>query len=223
VQIAIDTLDEEKARKYVDIAVKAGADWIEVGTPLLYYEGIRIIGRMVEMAGSLPVVADFKAQDGVYKYFAEAARQGAKVATVLAQMNDGSIREAVRAGREHGIKVCADLFSVRPEHWVQRAKEIEALGVDYLLKHLGIDETKYYPERKCADGVKEIVEAVSIPVGVTTFQADDALEAVAAGASFIVQGEPILSSDRALEQLTEFIRKVKATATPTAETRKEKN
>ncbi|BBI32149.1 orotidine 5'-phosphate decarboxylase / HUMPS family protein [Cohnella abietis] len=210
VQVAIDTLNVEKARQYTEIALKAGADWIEAGTPLIYYEGINIIGKMVEFSGNVPVVADFKAQDGVYKYFAEAAKQGAKVATVLATMNDGSIKEAVRAGRETGIKVCGDLFSVKPENLVERAKEVEALGVDYLLKHLGMDETRYYPERKCADYVKEIVEAVQIPVGVSTFTIDDALESLSVGASFIVQGEPILSSENALEKLTDFIKTVKA-------------
>ncbi|GAA3401094.1 orotidine 5'-phosphate decarboxylase / HUMPS family protein [Paenibacillus hodogayensis] len=212
VQIAIDTLNAEKAQQYTGIALKAGADWIEAGTPLLYYEGIGVIEKMVKFSGDVPVVADFKAQDGVYKYFAEAARQGAKVATVLAQMNEGSIKEAVRAGKEHGIQVCADLFSVPPEELAQKAKAMEALGVDYLLKHLGMDETKYYPERKCSDYVKEIVEAVSIPVGVSTFGIEDALESLAAGASFIVQGEPILSSENALEKLTAFIAAVKATA-----------
>ncbi|RXZ81057.1 hypothetical protein EBB07_16645 [Paenibacillaceae bacterium] len=212
VQIAIDTLNVEKANEYTQIALQAGADWIEAGTPLIYFEGIKVIGKMVEFSKDVPVVADFKAQDGVYKYFADAAKQGAKVATVLAQMNDGSIQEAVRAGKEHGIQVIADLFSVKPEDLAQRAKEVEALGVDYLLKHLGMDETKYYPDRKCADGVKEIVDAVSIPVGVSTFGIEDALEALQAGASFIVQGEPILSSENALEKLTAFITTVKATA-----------
>jgi 3-hexulose-6-phosphate synthase len=210
VQVAVDTLHSEKARLYTEIALKAGADWIEAGTPLIYYEGIQVIGKMVEFSGDVPVVADFKAQDGVYKYFAEAARQGAKVATVLADMNDGSIKEAVRAGKDTGIMVCADLFSVKPERLVERAKEVEVLGVDYLLKHLGMDETKHYPERKCTDYVKEIVDAVQIPVGVSTFTIEDALVALKAGASFIVQGEPILSSDNALEKLSEFISTVKA-------------
>jgi len=212
VQVAIDTLNVEKAREYTAIALQAGADWIEAGTPLIYYEGIGAIGRMVEFSGDVPVVADFKAQDGVYKYFAEAAKMGAKVATVLARMNDGSIKEAVRAGKEHGIEVCADLFSVPPEELAQRAIEVEALGVDYVLKHYGIDESKHYPERKCADGVKEIVDAVRIPVGVSTFAIEDALESLTAGASFIVQGEPILSSDNALEKLASFIATVKASA-----------
>ncbi|MFB9276051.1 orotidine 5'-phosphate decarboxylase / HUMPS family protein [Cohnella cellulosilytica] len=210
VQVAVDTLNVDKAREYTAIALQAGADWIEAGTPLIYYEGVPVIGRMVEFSGDVPVVADFKAQDGVYKYFAEAARLGAKVATVLAQMNDGSVKEAVRAGKEHGIQVCADLFSVPADRLVQRAKEVEALGVDYVLKHYGIDESKHYPERKCADGVKELAAAVGIPIGVSTFGIEDALEALAAGASFIVQGEPILSSDNALEKLTSFIATVKS-------------
>ena len=38
VQIAMDVTDVDLACEYAKMAVEIGADWIEVGTPLIYYE-----------------------------------------------------------------------------------------------------------------------------------------------------------------------------------------
>ena len=119
---------------------------------------------------------------------------GAKYAVVLGIVADGSILEAVRAGKDTGIKVVADMFSVELPNLVKRAKEVEALGVDYLMIHVGFDQAKYDKGRKQFDGVKEVAEAVNIPVGVATFGVEDALEAISLGASWVTQGEPLLTA-----------------------------
>ena len=65
------------------MAMRAGADWIEAGTPLITFQGIRAIASLVQACPGKPILADLKAQDGVAKHFKEAGRQGAKTATVL--------------------------------------------------------------------------------------------------------------------------------------------
>jgi len=210
VQIAIDVRDVEIGKQLAKMAVQAGADWVEAGTPLIVWESIKAIGSLAEVCRGVPVLADFKAQDGVYKYFMEASRQGAKLAVVLGVVADGSILEAVRAGKDSGIKVVADMFSVKLENVVKRARELETLGVDYLMLHLGFDESKYDKSRLPFDGLKEVVEAVKIPVGVGTFAVEDAIQAVKLGASWVIQGEPLLSAPDALEKLTEFVKAVKS-------------
>jgi 3-keto-L-gulonate-6-phosphate decarboxylase len=162
------------------------------------------------MAEGRPVVADFKAQDGVAKYFREAGRLGASMATVLACAPDGSIKAAIAGGREGHVKVMVDLFALEPEQMAARAAAVESLGVDYFLIHLGHDQANDEPHRTVLDGLDEVVAAVSAPVGISTFTADQAVEAVRRGASFIVQGEPILSAPDALDQLSSFIAQVKA-------------
>ena len=62
VQIAIDALDLERAKNLAIIAMKAGADWIEAGTPLITFESVRAIGVLSELCKGIPIVADFKAQ-----------------------------------------------------------------------------------------------------------------------------------------------------------------
>ena len=209
VQIAIDALDLEEAKRLAGIAVEAGADWIEAGTPLLTFEGIRSIRTLVEVSGGRPVVADFKAQDGVEKYFLEAGRQGASVATVLGVVADASIDAATRGGRNAGVAVVADMYAIPLTEIGRRAREVENLGVDYVMLHLGHDEAKADPNKGCLDGLNELLEAVSVPVGISTFTAEEAVRAVKQGASFVVQGNPILADPDVAVKLAEFIRAVK--------------
>ena len=205
VQAAIDVLDKDSGKALAETAVKAGADWIEVGTPLLYYESVRVIQDIIASVDGSPVVVDYKAQDGVYKYFAKAAEYGAKYAVVLGVCNDGSVKEAVRAGKECGIKVIADLFSVKLEDLATRAAELEALGVDAVFVHFGFDESKYDKTRKSYDGVREVYEAVEIPVGVGAFNLEEAKEGLSRGASWITVGAPVLTKPDDYEQFKSFV------------------
>ncbi len=211
VQIAIDVKEIKRAKELAKMAIQAGADWVEAGSPIIVFESITSIGSLADVCKDVPVVADFKAQDGVYEYFMEAARLGAKVAVVLGTMDDGSVREAVRARKDSGIHVMADMYSVKLDKLVQRAKELEALGVDYIMLHLGHDEAKYNKARHPFDGLEEVVAAVNLPVGVASFNKEEAIQAVKKGASWIIQGEPMVSAPDALEQLTEYIKAIKAT------------
>jgi 3-keto-L-gulonate-6-phosphate decarboxylase len=108
------------------------------------------------------------------------------------------------------VEVMADLYALGVERLARRAKELEALGVDYLLLHAGGDETVADPGRDPLQGLAEIVRAVSIPVGAVTFNADQAVRAVRAGASFVLLGEPQVSAPDGLEQLKRFIAAVKS-------------
>jgi 3-hexulose-6-phosphate synthase len=85
--------------------------------------------------------------------------------------------------------------------------------VNYLLLHAGGDEMAANPGRDPLQGLAEIVRAVSIPVGAVTFNADQAVQAVRAGASFVIVGEPLVSAPDGSEQLTRFIRAVKSAGT----------
>lgn len=212
VQVAIDAIDLERATALARMAMAAGADWIEAGTPLITFQGVRAIGVLASACPGRPILADFKAQDGVAKYFKEAGRQGARVATILGVVADGSIKTAVRQGKESGVQVVADLYSVPRHALARRARELEALGVDFLMIHLGFDEAWDEPSRRATDGLAEIVAAVGIPVGVAAFELADALEAVRGGASFVVQGEPLLSRPGAEQELRAYICAVKAEA-----------
>jgi 3-hexulose-6-phosphate synthase len=66
------------------------------------------------------------------------------------------------------------------------------------------------PGRDPLLGLSELVQAVSIPVGAVTFNADQAVRAVRCGASFVVQGEPLVSASDGFDQLSRFIQTFKS-------------
>ncbi len=210
VQISIDVLDLDKGARLAAMAEKAGADWVETGTPLITYHGLKAIRTIADACRSSPVLADLKACDGVAKYFRESGRQGARIATVLGFAPDASIREAIRGGREGGVEVMVDLYALPREALGRRASELEKLGVHYLLLHAGGDESAANPGRDPLVGLAEVLGAVTIPVGAVTFNRDQAVRAVRAGASFVVQGEPLVSAADGFEQLSTFIAAVKS-------------
>ena len=211
VQVSIDVLDLEQGTRLATMAEQAGADWVEAGTPLLTFYGFKAIEAIVGACEKCPVLADLKAVDGVAKYFREAGRRGASIATVLAVAPDASIREATRGGREARVEVMGDLYAIAPERLATRAAELEKIGVNYLLLHPGSDETAAQPDRDPLAGLSAVVGAVSIPVGTVTFNTEQGLRAVQSGASFVLLGEPLVSAPDGLEQLSHFIQAVKST------------
>ena len=63
VQVAIDVLDVDRALKVAEAAVRAGVDWLEAGTPLITFQGVRSIGALAREFPEHPVLADFKMMD----------------------------------------------------------------------------------------------------------------------------------------------------------------
>ena len=57
--------------------------------------------------------------------------------------------------------------------------------------------------------LEEVIGVVSLPVGVGTFGIEDAVRAVAGGASLVAIGHPLISGEKPLEALTEYVRQVK--------------
>src|SRR5438552_18805040 len=93
VQVAIDVLNVDDALRIAEAAVKAGVGWLEAGTPLITFEGVRAIGALAIAFTGVPVLADYKMMDGVRKYVAETANQGARMATGCAVASAASSRE----------------------------------------------------------------------------------------------------------------------------------
>lgn len=193
VQAAIDVPDLKSAVAIAQMAVDAGCDWIEAGTPLLYGEGYKAITALKQIAGERPVVADFKAQDGCYSYFMEAKKAGADYAVVTVVNNDCGTLEALRARKDCGIKVLADLFGVSVTDAPKRAQEVEAMGVDGICIHFGFDESQYNKTRRQSDGLREVKNAVSIPVSCAADTLEEAIEAMKQGADWVFFGADYLN------------------------------
>ncbi len=210
IQVAIDVKTVEDALPIAEAAVRAGVDWLEIGTPLITFAGTSAIGAIAQAFPDHPVLADYKMMDGVAKYVAETRAQGGHIATVCAVAADASVRAAVAAGREAGVRIITDLYAAHDVGG--RAREMAALGVDSVYVHWGADQRNAEPTRDPLADLPAALEAVSIPVGVGTFSVEDGVRAFSMGASIAVIGVPLILDANPEESLRRYVEEAKAAA-----------
>ncbi|HLK59133.1 MAG TPA: orotidine 5'-phosphate decarboxylase / HUMPS family protein [Chthonomonadaceae bacterium] len=210
VQVAIDVLTIDDALRIGEAAVKAGADWLEAGTPLITFAGVAAIGALARAFPGVPVLADYKMMDGVRKYVVETANQGGRLATICAVASDASIREAVRAAQDAGVTLLTDLYAC-PDV-AGRAEQMAALGVDSVYVHWGSDQRKERPDYDPLTDLAAVVERVSIPVGAGTFSVEDGVRAFKSGAKIGVIGVPLIQAPNVEAALREYIERCKEAA-----------
>ncbi|MDR3283315.1 MAG: orotidine 5'-phosphate decarboxylase [Candidatus Methanoplasma sp.] len=191
-QVALDLMQLNRATAIAREAVEGGAEWIEVGTPLMKSEGAEAIRAMRREFPGLKIVADTKTMDTGAFEVEIAAKAGADVVTVLGLADDSTISEAVSAGRKYGAEVMIDLINVKDK--VKRAKEVESLGASYVCLHMGVD-AQMKGRAAPVDLLREIVNGTSVPVAVAGGVTADAARAyVEAGASVVVVGGGIVKA-----------------------------
>jgi 3-keto-L-gulonate-6-phosphate decarboxylase len=207
IQVAIDVLDIDRALRVGEAAVNAGVDWLEVGTPLVTFQGVKAIGALAKAFPEKPVLADFKMMDGVRKYVLATAEQGGRIATICAVSSDASIRTAVQAGKESGVRILCDLYATLDGP--RRAREVEALGVDSAYIHYGADQRSEDPNRDPALFLDEIAGNLGVPLGVGTFSIEDGVDGARRGADIFVIGVPYILEDDPTASLREYVLRVK--------------
>jgi 3-hexulose-6-phosphate synthase len=209
VQVCIDVPSIEEALPVAEMAVRAGVDWLEVGTPLILFSGIPVIGKVAAAFPGRRIFADIKIVDGARKYVVAAAGHGAHIVTVCGIASDASIREAVAGGRQAGAQVCVDLYATRDP--VARAREVVGMGADLVYLHYGGDQRAADPAGDSTMALIPLVrQAVDVPIGVVTFDAPNAVAAVEAGADIVLIGHPFLTGPGAEAMLTDYVRQVRS-------------
>ena len=136
-QFAMDTLSTEAA---LDLAAAAAphVDILELGTPLIKSEGLSAITAIKKAHPDKIVFADLKTMDAGELEADIAFGAGADLVTVLGSAGDSTIVGAVTAAKKHGKGVVVDLIGVADKP--ARAKEVIALGVEFVEMHAGLDE-----------------------------------------------------------------------------------
>ena len=190
-QVALDLVELDRAIQIAKEAVEGGVDWIEVGTPLIKSEGMDAIRRLREEFPDKKILADMKTIDTGALEVEMAGKSGANVVMILALSDDSTLQEAIRAARKYGVEVMADLINT-PDP-LQRAKELEEMGIDYINVHVGIDQQMVGKET--SDLLKKIVDEVNIPLAVAGgLDAVTAAECVTLGADIVIVGSNIVKS-----------------------------
>lgn len=195
VQISLDLTDIEEALETAAMALRAGVDWLEAGTPLILAEGLHGVRKLREAFPETPIVADLKTMDGGYLEAEMMAKAGATHVVVMARAHEETIKCVVQAGSDFGVKVMGD--NLGAEDMVAAATWLEDLGCDYVIHHIGYDERRGIAARgermpSPLDQLKEVVNAVNIPVqAVGGLTLEQAIQCPAFGAPLVVLGAPL--------------------------------
>jgi 3-hexulose-6-phosphate synthase/6-phospho-3-hexuloisomerase len=195
VQISLDLTDLDEAVDTAAMALRAGVDWLEAGTPLILAEGMRAVRELRARFPEVPIVADLKTMDGGWLEAEIMARAGATHVVVMARAHEATIREVVRAGNDLGVAVMGDNMACGDK--VGAARRLEDLGCGFVIHHIGYDERRAVAARgermpSPLDELRAVVQAVDVPVqAVGGLSIEQAIRTPAYGAPLVVLGAPL--------------------------------
>ena len=193
-QVALDFVDLHRAVKVAEEAIEGGADWLEIGTPLIKSEGMNAVRHLRKLFPATTLLADMKTMDAGRAEMEMAAKAGANIAVVMGDAPDSTIKECIQAGRNYGIKICVDFINTAKAE--ERVADIEKWGADYMAVHTAIDDQMH--GKTPFSALQQICSKVKIPVAVAGgINSENVIEAVNAGASIVIVGGYISKSKNA--------------------------
>lgn len=217
-QVSLDLTNLDDALRLAEVAVAAGADWLEVGTPLAIAEGVRAVHALRRAYPDHPIVADLKIMDGGYGESRLYGRAGADAVVVMARAHDATIERAADAAREFDLLLMVDdMGSTDP---AADAARVESLGAGMVVHHLGHDHRRKHADRGLSplSDLADVVAATSLPVeAVGGLSIEQAVGSVGLGATVVVFGAPlaiveegsdVMPDDQLLQVLTDAIVRV---------------
>jgi 3-hexulose-6-phosphate synthase len=195
VQISLDLTNIPEALETAAMALRAGVDWLEAGTPLIIAEGMHGVRALRQSFPKTPIVADLKTMDGGWLETEMMAKAGATLVVVMGQAHRETVELAVKAGKDFGVEVMGDNMVMADP--VDGAKLLEDAGCDYVIHHIGYDyrnvrRQRGQPVASPLDRLRDVVNAVGVPVqavGGLTIQ--QAMETPKYGAPLVVLGAPL--------------------------------
>ena len=195
VQISLDVTDIAEALATARMALRAGVDWLEAGTPLIIAEGMHGVRALRREFPGVPIVADLKTMDGGWLEAQMMAQAGATHVVVMERAHPETIKVVVKAGRDFGVKVMGD--NLGAPDMVASARRLEDLGCDFVIHHIGYDERRGIVAAggvcpSPLDQLREVVAAVSVPVqAVGGLSVEQAVRTPEYGAPLVVLGAPL--------------------------------
>jgi 3-hexulose-6-phosphate synthase/6-phospho-3-hexuloisomerase len=196
VQISLDLTSIAEAIETARMALRAGVDWLEAGTPLIIAEGMHGVRALRQEFGpDVPIVADLKTMDGGWLEAEIMAKAGATHVVVMARAHEETVKAMVKGGRDFGVKVMGDNLGC--PNMVDAAKMLADHGCDYVIHHVGYDERRgigaaggRWPSP--LDQLREVVAAVNVPVqAVGGLSIEQAMKCPEYGAPLVVLGAPL--------------------------------
>jgi 3-hexulose-6-phosphate synthase/6-phospho-3-hexuloisomerase len=195
VQISLDLTNIPEAVETAHLAIRAGVDWLEAGTPLIIAEGMNGVRALRREFPGIPIVADLKTMDGGWLEAEMMAKAGATHVVVMERAHPETVKVVVKAGRDFGVKVMGD--NLGAADMVAAARRLEDLGCDFVIHHIGYDERRgiVAAGHRCPsplDQLRDVVKAVRVPVqAVGGLSIEQAVRTPEYGAPLVVLGAPL--------------------------------
>ncbi|HOK56280.1 MAG TPA: orotidine 5'-phosphate decarboxylase [bacterium] len=194
IQVALDFVDEHRALKLAKEVVEGGVEWIEAGTPLIKSCGVEIIRKLRKLFPDRKIIADMKIMDAGRIESEIAFKAGANIVVVMGNASNETIMECIESSKNYGGEVMVDLIEESAN--LNRAKEVEKLGANYIGIHISID--KQMTGKISFDFLKQVTKEVKIPVAIAGgLNSENVVDAVKAGASILIIGGAITKSSDA--------------------------
>jgi 3-hexulose-6-phosphate synthase len=191
VQISLDLTSIQEAIHVAEIAVNAGVDWLEAGTPLILAEGLHGVRALHDRFPEVPIVADLKTMDGGYLEVEMMAKAGASWCVVMGVAHPATVKACVAAARHYGIGIMGDILAAPDK--VATALQLQGMGVDVIIVHTGYDERREVIGASPWDDLAAVVAAVDLPIqAVGGLRLEDLPRLPAAGAPLVVVGAPLV-------------------------------
>ncbi len=135
-QLALDSSNSQEAKHTLE-KVSDLVDIVEVGTPLIMKEGVKVVTEIKDAHPQLEVLADLKIMDAGDIEARIGLEAGADIVTVLGVAHDVTIHRAVDQARPLGKQVMIDLIAVTDVR--KRIDQLEAIAPDYCCVHTAFD------------------------------------------------------------------------------------
>ena len=188
IQAALDTLDYEQTIRLAQ-RISHYVDIIELGTPCIKYNGIRIVETVNTFVPQCLTLADLKTMDAGQYEASPFYEAGADIVTVLGAADAGTIKGVVEASKTTKAQVQVDLINVKNKlATVALAYE---LGAHIIGVHTGLDQqakgqTPFEDLRKVQQ--MKVGLKISVAGGINK---DTVRQAIDAGADIVVVGAAI--------------------------------
>ena len=215
-QIALDLVNTHRALQIAEEALRGGVDWIEAGTPLIKSEGMNVLRELHKKFPNKILVADMKTADGGSIEIEMAAKSGAKIVLMLGGSDNASVTEAVEAAEKYGVMLGCDTIDIPQERLVQRALELEELGVGMICSHVGVDQQVIYGGEKTLDVARILKEKLNPTTWLAIaggINSETAAKAKEIGVDVIIVGGALYKSQNP-EETARKIKEAITSATP---------
>jgi 3-keto-L-gulonate-6-phosphate decarboxylase/HEAT repeat protein len=136
-QVALDMHDLGEATTVAVAAAEAGADFLEVGDPLIKRVGLAAVEHLKRHVPKTPLVVEMMSADWGRDQVILAAQAGADIVLLIGPASTSSVAAAVEAGRRLGVPIMLDAGQHRvSRQWV---RDMERAGIDGLTVTTNID------------------------------------------------------------------------------------